>query len=340
MLSWTWVYFRHSFGTSFAWSGRAEEFFQEVHRQVPPSPGSIENGVVTSYASYSGTGVSGELIGWTILSYVIIWLCIYKGVSITGRVVYITIGLPIVMTVILLGRGVSLENADRGIKLYFAEWHSDKLAQGTIWQAACGQVFFSTGVGFGYFTAYASYNSQFASAVSDSIIIVLSNSLYEVVAAFIAFGVVGYLDLMPSDQAEPMGTYSLGFLTYPVAIDQMPAPWLWALLFFLTLILLGISSSYAMIDGLVTITCDSQFGRKFKHVHVVTGLVVIFCLSSFAFCTEFGYDLLNGTDACEYRPFPSTHLKASETHDADATLPTSPISFSRPGMRRRQPHVS
>ena len=159
LLAWVWVYFRSSFQPApFPWTGRVEDFFyNDVVIQKPMIEGEISNGKVQSYSSYPNTGVSGELIGWTILSWAIVWLCINKGVSITGRVVYITIGLPLFMTIILLGRGVSLDNAGRGIKLYFGEWHSSKLAAGKIWQEATGQVFYSTGVGFGYFTAYASY---------------------------------------------------------------------------------------------------------------------------------------------------------------------------------------
>ena len=63
---------------------------------------------------------------------------------------YFTMALPILFTIIILGRSVSLENAGRGIKLYFATWNGDQLARGQIWQTAVGQVFFSTGVAFGY----------------------------------------------------------------------------------------------------------------------------------------------------------------------------------------------
>merc|ERR1711939_202507 len=62
------------------------------------------------------------------------------GVGLTGRVVYFTMGLPVIMTIILIGRSVSLENAGAGIKLYFATWYGSKLADGKIWQDAVGQV--------------------------------------------------------------------------------------------------------------------------------------------------------------------------------------------------------
>jgi SNF family Na+-dependent transporter len=105
-------------------------------------------------------------------------------------------GLPIVLIIILIGRGASLPNAWDGIRLYIGTWHTSKLSAGQIWTAALGQVFFSTGVGFGYFTAYASYQSKFANAVQDSLIICLSNSAFEVFAAFAVFGVIGFLGLV------------------------------------------------------------------------------------------------------------------------------------------------
>jgi hypothetical protein len=70
----------------------------------------------------------------------------FQGVGLTGRVVYFTMGLPVIMGIILIGRGVSLPNASEGIKLYFASWHSSKLAGTRIWRDAVSQVFFSTGV--------------------------------------------------------------------------------------------------------------------------------------------------------------------------------------------------
>ncbi|KAI6814350.1 hypothetical protein KC367_g5586 [Hortaea werneckii] len=161
MLGYVMVYFRHSFTNNFAWTGRIEEFWtRDVTETVDPIPGRFDgNGGVSRYVSYPGTGLDGELVGWNAFSWFIVWMCICKGVGVTGRVVYISIGLPIVIMIILLGRGVSLPNAIDGIRLYWGEFNGSQLAGGALWQAATGQVFYSTGVGFGYFQGYASYNS-------------------------------------------------------------------------------------------------------------------------------------------------------------------------------------
>ncbi|KAA8619872.1 Transporter [Pyrenophora tritici-repentis] len=162
--------------------------------------------------------VSGELIGLCLFSWFIVWICLYKGIAITARVVYITIVLLIILTIVLVGRGASLPNAGRGIKLYFGEFNADELAAGKIGQAATSQVFYSTGVGFGCYTAHASYNSKFANAVEYVMMICSANALFESFAAFAVFGVVGNLGMTPESQQEAVGTYTLGFYTLPSAI--------------------------------------------------------------------------------------------------------------------------
>ncbi|KAF1833896.1 SNF-domain-containing protein [Decorospora gaudefroyi] len=299
ILSWVMVYFRNSFqgASSFPWNDNPEQYFyQVVNRVLPQEAAYSEDGSsVLSYAKYTGTDVSGELIGWTLFSWFVVWLCLWKGISITARVVYITIVLPIILTVVLVGRGASLPNAGRGIKLYFGEFNADQLGKGQIWQAATSQVFYSTGVGFGYYTAYASYNSKFADAVQDAMMICSANAAFESFAAFAVFGVVGFLGLQPG--VESVDTYSLGFFTLPTAIAEMPGAPFWAVLFFLTLFLLGISSSFALLDAMITTICDTHWGRKYSHATVATVITVISALMSLFYCSEFGYHATNTVDA-------------------------------------------
>ncbi|CAI4210783.1 unnamed protein product [Parascedosporium putredinis] len=296
ILSWIMNYFRNSFISPLPWTGRGEEFYnQDVVANIEPIPGSLtEDGSrVLSYTKYPGVALVGETVGWTAFTWFLVWLCIFRGVGLTGRVVYFTMGLPIVMTFVLIGRAVSLENAGAGIKLYFAQWNGEKLANGQIWQTACGQVFFSTGVGFGYFTSYASYNTKHSNAVMDSILIVTSNVLFENIAAFAVFGVVGFLRLFPEDGTR-LGSFTVGFLTLPLAITEMPGANFWAFALFFTLMVLGYSSAFAMLDAVVTLVMDT--GIKWPRAVVVTVLTVISFLLSLPYCTQFGYYLLDGID--------------------------------------------
>ena len=297
ILVWIMIYFRHSFTSPLPWTGRTQEFYyQDVLRQVDPIPGnfSANGNSVVDYAAYPNVSLIGETVGWSAFIWFAVWLCMCQGVGLTGRAVYVTMALPIVMTIILIGRSVSLPNAARGIKLYFATWNGDKLGDGQIWQTACGQVFFSTGVGFGYYISYASYNAKWANAVQDAVILVCSNCSFETIAAFAVFGVVGYLDISPSNTPR-LGSFEIGFLTYPAAIIAMPGANFWAVLFFLTLLLLGISSTYPMLDVVVTFVMD-RWGYKLKRIYVATTLCVVAFLISLIYSTRAGYYILDGVD--------------------------------------------
>lgn len=298
ILSWTMAYFRHSFYSPLAWEGRLEEFYTEdIIANVDAIPGSFsaDGNSVVEYVSYPGTGVVGETAGWCAFVWFIVYLCMFKGVGLSGRVVYFIMGLPLIIVFILLGRGVSLPNAIDGIRMYAGHWDGAKLASGKIWQDAAGQIFFSTGVGFGYFTAFASYNPKFSNAVQDSIIVACCNSLFEIVAGFAVFGIIGFLGLDPEKDGE-LGTFTVSFLTYPSAVIAMPGANFWALLFFFTIMLVGISSAYALVESVVTLLCDTDWGKKLPRTAICTIVIGVSFLLSLMYCTEFGFELLGAVD--------------------------------------------
>ncbi|KAL8850120.1 MAG: hypothetical protein Q9221_004937 [Calogaya cf. arnoldii] len=291
ILAWIMHYFRSSFQSPLPWKGRGSDFYL---LDVIANPDPITPDV--GYMSYPGQGLVGETVGWCAFMWFLVWLSIYKGVGMTGRVVYVTMGVPVVVMIIILGRSVSLPNAKRGILLYVGEWNSEKLATGAIWQAAAGQIFFSIGVGFGYFTSYASYNSRFANTVQDSLIIASCNSLYEIIAAFAVFGVIGFLGYEPGDPDVSLSTFTVGFLTYPLALAEMPGAPVWSVLFFLTLALLGLSSAFALVESFVTLICDSQIGQRASRTMISTVVVVIAFLLSLMYCSKFGFYMLDAVD--------------------------------------------
>lgn len=295
-LAWIMNYFRNSFRSPLPWEGRLDEFYMgDVVANPDPIQGSLteDNSAVVSFTKYPNIAVLGETVGWSAFIWFLVWVSIFRGVGLTGRVVYWTMGLPIVTTIILVGRSVSLPNAGEGVKLLWATWRGSQLADGTVWQTAVGQVFFSTGIGFGYFTSYASYNSKYSNAVMDALLICGSNVLFENFAAFAVFGVVGYLEKWPSP-GERLGAFVVGFLTLPEAVLHMPGANFWAILLFFTLVVLGFSSAFVMLDAVATLAVDA--GLKFSRPVIVTTLTLISFLLCLPYCTEFGFYLLDGID--------------------------------------------
>lgn len=297
ILAWVMTYFRHSFKSPLPWEGNSEDFYMgEVIRNGERTAGEISGGTVQSYTSYASAGMVPETVGWCAFTWFLVWLCIWRGIGQTGRVVYFTMGFPILMVIVLVGRGVSLPNATEGIRYAWATWRSEALADGQIWQDACGQIFFSIGLGMGYFTNYASYNNQFQNAVQDALIICFSNSLIEILCGLAVFGVIGFMGMDPSAAESRIGSFDIAFLTLPQGTAQMPGAQFWSAIFFLTLMVLGVSSAFALLDTTISMICDSQFGRRWNRSIVVTVSVLISFLISLIFCTEFGYYLLDGFD--------------------------------------------
>ncbi|KAK7715843.1 hypothetical protein SLS63_011259 [Diaporthe eres] len=298
ILAWVMAYFRHSFSNPLPWQGDHVNFYyNEVIANPDPIPGEIVDGSVARYTEYTGTGLLGETVSWCAFTWFIVWICMYKGVGITGRVVYFTMGLPVVTMIILLGRGVSLPNATDGIRLYMATWRGELLGDRYIWQMACGQIFFSIGLGMGYFTSYASYNNQHQNVVQDVLIIIVCNSLYEIVGCFAVFGIIGFLQQFPQPGDDPIGSFAIAFLTYPAGVAEMPGAQFWSFLFFFTIMILGFSSAFALQDTLVTMIMDAEFARNWNRIYVSSTSVVISFLISLIFCTEFGYYLLDAVDS-------------------------------------------
>lgn len=135
-LAWIMTYFRHSFTSPLPWEGQVTDFYMGTVIDNPdPIPGNLTagNAEVSAYTDYIGVRVLGETVGWSAFVWFLIWISIFRGVGMTGRVVYFTMGLPIVTTIIFVGRAVSLPNASEGVKLLWATWRGDQLASGTVW---------------------------------------------------------------------------------------------------------------------------------------------------------------------------------------------------------------
>lgn len=291
ILAWAFTYFRLSFQNPLPWKDKdtTDFFLYSVVRNLDPVGG--EDG---GMLSYPGRGIIMETALWSLFTYVLVWMCTFKGVGLTGRVIYVTMALPLVMIAILAIRSLSLPNASDGFRLYLGVWRTESLQGPGVWQDAFGQMFFSIGVGFGYFTSYASYNNKYANAVQDAFIIALSNSAIEIISALAVMGVVGYLGMVPGETR--LSTFSSGFFTYPRALAEMPGSNFFSALFFLTLFLLGLTCVFALAEVLVTLICDTDFGKKVPRWGVSTGVLVGGYLITLIYCSEFGFYVLDAVD--------------------------------------------
>ncbi|KAM5301749.1 sodium-dependent proline transporter [Glossophaga mutica] len=208
-----------------------------------------------------GIGTPGE-IRWNLclcllLAWVIVFLCILKGVKSSGKVVYFTATFPYLILVMLLVRGVTLPGAWKGIQFYLTpQFHH--LLSSKVWIEAALQIFYSLGVGFGGLLTFASYNTFHQNIYRDTFIVTLGNAITSILAGFAIFSVLGYMSQelgVPVDQVAKAGP-GLAFVVYPQAMTMLPLSPFWSFLFFFMLLTLGLDSQFAFLETIVTAVTD------------------------------------------------------------------------------------
>ncbi|MBN2584360.1 MAG: sodium-dependent transporter [Planctomycetes bacterium] len=228
---------------------------------------------------------------WQVAAYLAVcwvgmFLLIHRGVKQVGKVVLVTVPLPILLVVILFIRGITMENAQEGLIRYLTpQW--EYLLKPTVWRAAYGQIFFSLSVGFGVMIAYASYLDRKVDITNNAFMTGLINCGFSFFAGFAVFSVLGYLVYVTGDPSYlEKGGGSLAFIAYPTALAQLPILQnFFAVLFFLTLLSLGIDSAFSIVEA-ITAAVMEEFNLS---RHLALGLV---CLLGFAggliYCTRNG----------------------------------------------------
>ncbi|XP_068165842.1 sodium- and chloride-dependent GABA transporter 2-like isoform X2 [Antennarius striatus] len=225
-------------------------------------------------------------ISWKLaLSLAAIWLicyfCVWKGVKSTGKVVYLTATFPYLMLFVLLVRGVTLPGAAQGIVYYLKPNHT-RLADPQVWMDAGTQIFFSYGICLGSLTALGSYNKYNNNCYKDSFLLCLLNSATSFLAGFAIFSVLGF---MAEEQGVDIGSVAqsgpgLAFIAYPRAVAMMPLPQLWAVCFFLMIIMLGLDTQFVSLEALMTSFTD-LYPHVIRRGHRRELLLLFFCVVCF-----------------------------------------------------------
>jgi len=95
---------------------------------------------------------------------------------------------------------------------------------------------------------------------------------------------VSMAQLFPHIKPVALGL-ALCFGTYPIVLGSLPGPQFWNFLFFFTLLLLGLDSAYAVMEGVNTFLLDTTFFRRFGRKKVHTWICLIgLSLTSFFAC--------------------------------------------------------
>jgi neurotransmitter:Na+ symporter, NSS family len=255
VMAWALIFFINSFQTKLPWSENAKGFFFESVLQISEGANSIG-------------GINWYLFFALLAVWVSIYFCVRKGVKSVGKVVAITMPLPLILLGILFLRGITLDGAATGI-FYYLNPDFSALFNPEMWIAAASQIFFTLSLGFGIMIAYASYNKETQDITGDAYITSISNSAISLFAGFVVFAVLGYMATSTGVGIDEVATAGpgLAFVVFPQALALLPwGAWFFAASFFLALLALGIDSAFSLVEAVNTVISDKNKNISTKKI--------------------------------------------------------------------------
>lgn len=233
----------------------------------------------------------------------ILWVCAIFPYVVLSILCVKALTLPVSIRIDCLTLPSFTQGATDGLKFLFTpEW--SRLSESQVWIGKCfesyqpnlaldggTQIFYSYGVGIGALLALGSYNKFHHNCHRDALVVCTINTFTSFFSATVIFSILGY---MAHSKGVEVGDVvksgpGLAFLVYPeVVLTLAPSP-LWAGLFFVMLLTLGIDSQFAGTEALMTGLVDNWPDKLRPHRKKFTLAMTIFmCLLGLPMITRGG----------------------------------------------------
>lgn len=293
ILSWDFVYLINSF--TFNWGTDPAAYFAHY-------VGGSSN--LSNFGSFLIPTTLCVLILWGILWF-ISHKSVDKGIGKISKVLipslFIIMAFIIIYSLTLPGAGIGIDT------LLSPDWRM--LLDINIWLAAFAQIIFSLSMGQAIALTYASYLSENSKLIDNVLIVVASNSTFEICTAFGVFSILGYMSYtsnMPMVQIITEGT-GLVFIVFPMIFNVMGTIGrILAPLLFLAILFAGVTSALGFFEPILSSTSDKLGWSRKKTATVLSivgcgfSLILTSGISSFlveiidSFVNQFGILLLIG----------------------------------------------
>ncbi|XP_033233928.1 sodium- and chloride-dependent glycine transporter 1-like [Drosophila pseudoobscura] len=256
----------------------------------PPAEEYFNNFVLGLSSGIEETGsIKPSLAGCLFMAWVIVFLCLCKGVQSSGKVVYFTALFPYVVLVILFVRGVTLPGASTGILFYLTpDWK--QLANAQVWGDAAVQIFFALSPSWGGLITLSSYNKFSNNCYKDSMIVAFCNIATSFFAGLVIFSIIGFLaHELDVDVGKVVDQGAgLAFIVYPEVVTRLPISPVWSVLFFVMLLTLGLDSQFALMETVTTAILDKFPNLRHSKIWVVLSVAIFGYIGGLGFTTNSG----------------------------------------------------
>ncbi|XP_011692153.1 PREDICTED: sodium- and chloride-dependent transporter XTRP3 [Wasmannia auropunctata] len=138
-----------------------------------------------------GQGLKWWIVLCLLLSWIVVFFIVMKGIQSSGKVVYFTSMFPYLVLTIFFIRGITLKGASAGLAHMYTP-KVEKLLEPMVWLDAATQVFYSFGLAFGSLIAFGSYNTPNNNCVRDVILVSVCNAFTAIYASVVIFAILGF----------------------------------------------------------------------------------------------------------------------------------------------------
>ena len=258
-------------GGNLPWAGQGTEGVAKAH-----------DFFFKTYLDYQeGTALGGirwNIVGPLIIAWLSMYFCIFKGVKLVGKIVWLTVSLPWLMLLLLTVRGLTLEGSMQGLAYYLDPVWSE-LAKPITWRHAFGQVFFSLSLAYGVMITYSSFLHRKSDLNNNALIISIADFATSFIAGLAIFATLGAMAFATQQAGNPVAVEnvaetgpSLAFVAFPYALAQLPYSAWFSFIFFFALVTLGIDSAFSITESVLASIVDKT-GWPRKIVLPVMSLV-------------------------------------------------------------------
>lgn len=196
------------------------------------------------------TGNPAQTILFHAIAIALVGLIVIRGLKRgVEAVLKITVPALFVLLIILAVQAMLLSGAAEGLRyLFVPNWEG--FLDGQMWLGAFTQMAFSTGAGWGLYLTYSVYMRRKEDFALNAAVVVSGNHLASLLAGIAVICTVFALQSPQfAEEAVGAGDQGLMFVYLAALFGQMPGgTWIFAPLFFLVLVLAGLSSLVAMME--------------------------------------------------------------------------------------------
>ncbi|XP_072226214.1 sodium-dependent neutral amino acid transporter B(0)AT1-like [Leuresthes tenuis] len=255
IIAWIMWYLFNSFQSPLPWAqcplnANRTEFIPECQRSSTVDYYFYRVTLNSSASIADSGGIHWPMVVCLLASWTVVAICCIRGISTSGKAVYVTAILPYFVLAIFLIRGLTLKGALSGIKFLFTP-DVEELIKPTTWLDAGAQVFYSFGLAWGGLISFSSYNPVHNNCVQDAVILSVVTGLTSVYAATVTYSIIGFRatekydscisqNIMTLSNAFELPEDSITASNYDAAFNHLN------------------SSNYDVILGLDIHTCDMQ----------------------------------------------------------------------------------